>query len=320
MLSWQFNNLWLNPICSFSKPILLSANCGQRELHKWTWTVLFFDLRPPPYIEGQLTEQPRERSPSQVSVLEPSWTRCTFFPFPSASGQIRHLDSCFFPVLRTQPSTLEILSFGASVCHRMIKFYFSCPEQCSMCSYRWSQHIPHICSLYILSLLCCQDWFLNPFLWFLKGSWHHSHSFGLADFASTTSLSMIAFMCSESRRFGTLEMVTSTWRSLSISFVYNTVSVDLRSCWLYLSLSFSSSSFKLLFLFQSLVYWLLQMILRVSSFSYWFWPYVPNENWCLCSSNKSSGLWKGGHDINSDIKLCIEIIKWSIKKMLQSLR
>ena len=108
-----------------------------------------------------------------------------------------------------------------------------------MCSYRWSEHISHICSLYVLSLLCCQDWFLNSFFWFLKGSWHCSHSFGLADFAPTISLSMIAFICLESRGFGTLEMMTYTWRSHSVSFVYNFVSVDLRVCWPFLRLSCS---------------------------------------------------------------------------------
>ena len=127
------------------------------------------------------------------------------------------------------------------------------PEHCSMCSYRWSEHISHICSLYVLSLLCCQDWFLNSFFWFLKGSWHCSHSFGLADFAPTISLSMIAFICLESRGFGTLEMMTYTWRSHSVSFVYNFVSVDLRVCWPFLRLScsfFFFSSWELCCLFE----------------------------------------------------------------------
>ena len=108
-----------------------------------------------------------------------------------------------------------------------------------MCSYRWSEHISHICSLYVLSLLCCQDWFLNSFFWFLKGSWHCSHSFGLAAFAPTISLSMITFICLESRGFGTLEMMTCTWWSHSVSFVYNFVSVDLRVCGPFLRLSCS---------------------------------------------------------------------------------
>ena len=50
---------------------------------------------------------------------------------------------------------------------------------------------------------------------------------------------MIAFICLESRGFGTLEMMTYTWRSHSVSFVYNFVSVDLRVCWPFLRLSCS---------------------------------------------------------------------------------
>lgn len=103
----------------------------------------------------QETAQGVEPRPSVSSrtLLE----RHILFPFPSVSGLIRDLDSCFFPVLRTQPSTLKVLPFRASVCHRMTKSYFSSPEQSNMGSYRWSQHIHYICNLYVGSLLCCQD-------------------------------------------------------------------------------------------------------------------------------------------------------------------
>lgn len=84
---------------------------------------------------------------------------------------------------------------------------------------------------------------------FLKGSWHGPRSLGLAGFASTTSLGMIAFTCLASRGLGTLEMVTCTWQSCSISFVYNFASVDLSGYLLFMSLPFSSSSF-LFFIFD----------------------------------------------------------------------
>ena len=153
--------------------------------------------------------------------------------------QIRHLDSCFLCVLRTQPSTLKILSFRASVCHRMTKSYIS-SQNSAACVLTGGQSIFLTFAVFTSSLCYVariDSWTL--FSWFLKGSWHCSHSFGLADFAPTISLSIITVICLESRGFGTLKMMTCTWWSHSVSFVYNFVSVDLRVCWPFLSLSCS---------------------------------------------------------------------------------
>lgn len=169
------------------------------------WAALFFDFRPVACTERQCNKQPEESSLGHVLVLEPSWMWHILIPFHSASGLVRDLNSCFFPVLRIPPSALKVLSFRASICHRMTKSYFPSPEQSGMCSYRWSEQIPHICNLDAVSLLCCQDWFLNSSFWFLKGSWHCLCPFGLAGFAPTTSVSMITFIYLASLGPDTLE-------------------------------------------------------------------------------------------------------------------
>lgn len=97
--------------------------------------------------------------------------------------------------------------------------------------------ISHMQSLHPSTLLGCQDGFLNSFFWFLKVSWHCLCPFGLAGLAFNTSLSMNGFIWLASSGLATLKMVTCTWRSCSVSFVYGFVSVDSRSYWLSLGLS-----------------------------------------------------------------------------------